>query len=769
MHAGRSTTFTLIALLGCCAPASGVERGESLGLALEALRREGLQVIFSSALVRPELHVDVDPGEGSPEEIARRILAPHGLALRSVRPGLFSVVRAAPGASERAPATPGSASSPATPDSGEPLYEVDVYASRYVIDQSVPEASLATISRDELQALPGLNEDVLRATRFMPGTASSPVTARPHVRGGREDEVALFFDDAPLFEPFHYKDVQGLLGILAPETISRVDFFSGVFPAQYGNRLSGVLDIAPRTGSPEGYNAIGASVLYTHAITQGRMASRPIEWLASIRRGNLDLVTELTGRESETEPHFLDALARVQADVGTRNTLTAGFLLLDDFLRANLDGGAERGDFDYRDSTAWVGWRLRATDTTELHTTVSRTERHTHREGTLNRDAVAVGTLSDRRAFDTTTARVEGRFRLSKALSLNTGVEWYDYLATYDNRRTSAFDPEFAALFGRPTALADATALEVDGEAYAAYASASLAISRRVQIDAALRWDAQRFGTFFKDDQVSPRFSAQYQLDPATLIRLSWGRMAQTQRPDELQVSDGEPGFHPAQRSTQTVLGIERQAGPRAFLRLEAYNRRVTHPAPAYENLLDPFALLPELEVDRVRVDPDTTRLYGIELSSRWQWNPFWSSWLSYTWSEATDHFGGTPVLRTWDQKHSVASGVAWTRAPWQLSANLDWHSGWRRNSVTATPSGLELAPRNADAWPDYFSLDVRASWLRPLSSGVLEVTAEIDNLTNRGNPCCVSYVIEPLGGLAASTSTWLPRIYLLGVTWQLP
>jgi len=767
MHAARSTAIGLIVLLGCCVPASAVEQGESLGLALEDLRREGLQLIFSSALVRPELRVDVAPGEGAPEEIARRILAPHGLALRRIRPGLFAVVRG--GTSERAPATPGAATGPAAPDSGEPLGEVDVYASRYVIDQSVPEASLAALSRDELEALPGLNEDVLRATRFMPGTAQSPVTARPHVRGGREDEVALFFDGAPLFEPFHYKDVYGLLSILAPETISRVDFFSGVFPARYGNRLSGVLDIAPRGGSPEGYNAIGASVLYSHAISQGRMASRPIEWLTSIRRGNLDLLTELTGRESETEPRFLDALARVQADVGTRHTLSAGFLLLDDALRANLDGGAERGDFDYRDSTAWVGWELRATDTTELHTTVSRTERHTRREGTLNRDAIAFGTLSDRRVFDTTTARVEGSFRLSDALSLITGVEWYDYFATYDNRRTSAFDPEFAALFGRPSALADATALEMDGEAYAAYTSAAVAITPRLRIDAALRWDAQRFGTFFSDDQFSPRFSAQYQLDPATVIRLSWGRMAQTQRPDELQVSDGEPAFHPAQRSTQTVLGIERQAGPRAFLRLEAYNRWVSHPAPAYENLLDPFALVPELEVDRVRVDPVNSRLYGIELSSRWQWTPFWSGWLSYSWSEATDHFGGTSVLRTWDQKHSVASGVAWTRAPWQLSANLDWHSGWRRNAVTRTPSGLELAPRNADAWPDYLSLDVRASWLRPLSIGVLEVTAEIDNLTNRDNPCCVAYEIEPAGGLAASTSAWLPRVYLLGVTWQFP
>src|SRR5690606_9237974 len=109
----------------------------------------------------------------------------------------------------------------------EPLYEVDVYASRYVIDEVMPASALAELSREELEALPGLNQDVMRVTRFLPGTASSPVSARSHVRGGREDELAVFFDGVQLFEPFHYKDVHSLLGMLDPDSISKIDFFSG--------------------------------------------------------------------------------------------------------------------------------------------------------------------------------------------------------------------------------------------------------------------------------------------------------------------------------------------------------------------------------------------------------------------------------------------------------------------------------------------------------------------------------------------------------------
>ncbi len=37
----------------------------------------------------------------------------------------------------------------------------------------------------------------------------------------------------------------------------------------------------------------------------------------------------------------------------------------------------------------------------------------------------------------------------------------------------------------------------------------------------------------------------------------------------------------------------------------EAFDRHITDPTPLYENIFDPFALLPELEADRVRVAPE--------------------------------------------------------------------------------------------------------------------------------------------------------------------
>ena len=151
---------------------------------------------------------------------------------------------------------------------------------------------------------------------------------------------------------------------------------------------------------------------------------------------------------------------------------------------------------------------------------------------------------------------------------------------------------------------------------------------------------------------------------------------------------------------------------------------------------------------------------------------------MSYSWSQATDRTGDIRALRTWDQKHTVASGLVWQPGAWQFSGNVNWHSGWRRNVLLQTgvpngaASGIELEPRNSSAWGSYFSLDLRTEWVRALSKGALHVYGEIDNLTNHANDCCVSYTVQssrPLASLSPRDSTWLPRLYLLGVTWQLP
>jgi hypothetical protein len=766
----KCAAFCVAILLLGANVARAVTLGQPLAAALSELRGAGLQLIFSSALIGTALRVNVDPGSGSPEDIARRILAPHGLALNAVHPGLFTVVKQSaetlPAHAAQQPET--RKSRPAEPSASLP--EVNVYASRYKIEAQQPAAS-AQFTRDDLDALPGLDEDVLRVARYLPGTASNALSARSHVRGGREDELAVLFDGVPLFEPFHFKDVQSLFGILDPQSISTVDFYSGVFPIRYGNRLSGVLDIRPRGWEGEDYNTLGASFLYTHALSQGRLESHPVEWLASARLGNAGLLARALERD-EVEPDFLDALGRLQLNLTDRASLALGGLLLDDGL--DIDLGDERAHIDSRDATGWLTWQLRpGEDGRELRVTLSRTERHTLRNGTVERLGSAQGAVDDKRFFDTTTARIEGALNLSDAVRLSGGLEGYDYEARYEYASTLTLDPVLAAAFGHTPALSRAENFTAAGQAYAAYLSTLWHLTARIVLDLGTRWDGQRFGADFSGSQLSPRLSLQFERDPATVMRLSWGRFAQTQRPDELAVQDGDRAFHPTQLGEQLVASVERRASRNTLVRVEAFDKRVNDVAPAHENLLDPATLLPELAVDRVTLNSTRSRAYGAELSLHWQLPPSWQAWSNYSWSQVEDRIGAAYVPRTWNQKHALSTGVAWAHGPWGLSGNAIWHSGWQSNELRLMPDGqVGLAPLNSRSWPDYLSLDLRGTWLRPLPRGALQVFLEINNVTNRNNLCCSEYrSVQSPAELTASreVSGWLPRIYLLGASWRLP
>lgn len=824
-------------LLAAGAVAHAIEVGEPLGAALDALARSGLNIVYSDALVTREMRVRAPPRPGPLAEVARELLAPHGLVLEPVQPGVYVVVRRSvdgeaavdlvvegadgrPARSARVTLQPGDhnaltdASGRArfgdlppglyeaeARDSaggaarlrgirvhrdeqwkgtlrlagrGESLVEVSVLASRYSFDQQSRFAPVE-FTREDLAVLPGLDEDALRVTRFLPGTATNGLSARAHVRGGRVDELGVYFDGVPLFEPFHFKDFLGLLGILDPATIGKLDFWSGVTPARYGGRLSGVLDITPRSYTGENHHEIGVSPLYAHALSQGRLESHPLEWLVAARKSTIEQVMKLA-EERAGEPAFLDVLARLSWRFDDGSDLAAGWLLLNDELTANLSDDSERAHARYRDGTGWLRGTWRLSPDTALRGIISRTERHTSRRGALARPGSGVGELLDRRFMDATTARLELAAARGR-MDLSLGAEMMDHDTSYEYRAAALFDPLLAAALARPAVLSRDLAFGAGGQSYAAYASAVIALSPQLDVDLGVRWDRQRYEPDFRASQWSPRLGFAWTPRADTTLRLSWGRLAQPERPDELEATDGESAYHAVQRATQAVGAIEHRLSNDVQLRVEAFDKRIHDVQPVYENLLDPVTLLPEIEVDRVRVAPLASRAYGAELTLRWEPRRTWSAWLSYSWSEVTDRFADSRALRTWDQRHSVVTGLAWTQGPWQLSGNVIWHSGWRENSlaVEGLPGGgarLVLSPRNANAWSDYFSFDARASWQHALPLGALQVYVELSNATDHANTCCTEYHLAVPGdpaSLVGERSTWLPRYALIGVTWSLP
>jgi outer membrane receptor protein involved in Fe transport len=740
--------------------------GDPLAAALADLERSGLTLIYSSVLVTPQLRVLADPGRGPAEAVARRLLAPHGLQLKPIRPGTFAIVRADP-----APSASPVVESPSPPAAADAeIEEISIYASRYRVSTQRADGA-AELKREDIEALPGLDQDVLRVTRYLPGTATNGVSSRPYVRGGRQNELAVYYDGIPLFEPFHFKDFQGLLGVLDPAVVGSLDFYSGVLPARFGDRLSGALDIVPRAAGADDTWVLGLSPLFASVVTSGKFDQHDIEWLGAARTSVVGLVLDdLDQRVGD--PDFSDALARFTLPVGENGRIVAGWMLLDDALDFHRGDESEIARASYRDGTTWVRGEFGLGDGWDLHAALSHTERHTTRRGSITRNH-SIGSVDDVRRHDASTARVEAQRRAGNSHWV-AGIEVQHYASEYEYRGEAAFDPRFAAAFGRPAQFSFAQDLDVEGPAYAAYLVDAWQVTQSLTLSAGLRWDAQRYDGF-SDSQLSPRLALEYDAGDRWRVRAAIGRMYQAERPDELQIQDAESVFHPVQRADQVVLSVERRIGRDWSLRVETFQKHIGDPLPIYENLLDALVPLPELEVDRVRVAPLASRAYGVESTLRWQPAERWAGWMAYSWTESEDEFEGFIRARTWDQRNAVNAGLSWTRRPWQLSGTVQYRTGWRRNAldlVDAATGGLELEPRNSLGYPRVVSVDLRATWTWPLPGSALHFYVDIGNAGNRQTPCCTGYSLSQQDGAWTLTQDYdstFPRYVLLGVNWEIP
>jgi hypothetical protein len=188
---------------------------------LVELRAGGLRIVYSSAVVDDSMVVETEPTGNDARSILDQIV---------VRPG--STV------SLRFDLVPVSVF----------LSEVIVTPSHFRLLGEQPE-SRQFLSREEVQQMPHAADDLYRAVKRLPGAAGGDLTAKINVRGGDQDELLVILAGVELYEPFHLKDFQSVFSIIDSEAVGGVDFLTGGFPVEYGDRMSGVMDISVATPS----------------------------------------------------------------------------------------------------------------------------------------------------------------------------------------------------------------------------------------------------------------------------------------------------------------------------------------------------------------------------------------------------------------------------------------------------------------------------------------------------------------------------------------
>jgi hypothetical protein len=238
-----------------------------------------------------------------------------------------------------------------------------------------------------------------------------------------------------------------------------------------------------------------------------------------------------------------------------------------------------------------------------------------------------------------------------------------------------------------------------------------------------------------------------------------------------LQIEDGVTQFWKAQRADQVIVGYRQLVAGDVSLRAEIFHKKIRHVLPRFENLYNPLGIMPELQADRVRLEPERAGVSGIELSAdrsigAWNW------WLAYTLSEATDEIDGRDEARSWDQRHALQGGFGWSNEVWNFSMAGSAHSGWPTTDLSLDENGNAVpGQRNALSLPTFASIDLRLSRRFDVRHGSLLMFVELSNALNRHNVCCIDWDIDEDGSgnpvLENSPDYWMPLLPAIGILWE--
>lgn len=148
--------------------------------------------------------------------------------------------------------------------------------------------SMSTAQMKKLPALMG-EVDVLKAMQLLPGVqAAGEGNAGFYVRGGGPDQNLILLDEAPVYNTGH---LFGFFSVFNADAIRDVTLIKGGMPANYGGRLSSVVDVTMKEGNNKNYEVEGGiGAIASRLSIQGPIQKEKSSFMISARRTYLDVI-----------------------------------------------------------------------------------------------------------------------------------------------------------------------------------------------------------------------------------------------------------------------------------------------------------------------------------------------------------------------------------------------------------------------------------------------------------------------------------------------
>lgn len=162
-------------------------------------------------------------------------------------------------------------------------------------DANVKNAQMGkfNLPMEQIKSIPAfLGEvDLLKTVQFLPGIRNAGEgSAGIYVRGGGPDQNLILLDDAPVYNTGH---LFGFFSIFNADAIKNVSLIKGGMPAQYGGRLSSVLDVSMKEGNNQKLQVdAGLGVIASRLSIQGPLKKNRASFILSGRRTYIDALVK---------------------------------------------------------------------------------------------------------------------------------------------------------------------------------------------------------------------------------------------------------------------------------------------------------------------------------------------------------------------------------------------------------------------------------------------------------------------------------------------
>ncbi|AXY75508.1 hypothetical protein D3H65_16655 [Paraflavitalea soli] len=612
-------------------------------------------------------------------------------------------------------------------------------------------------------AMGGSEPDVLKSLQFLPGIQSAAEgTTNLSVRGGSYDQNLILLDEAPVYNPTHSL---GFFSAFNTDALKDVAIYKGVFPAQYGGRLSSVIDIRMKEGNNKQHALTGGIGLIASRLTwEGPIKKERSSFMISGRYSNTGALLNTAYRlkvidagTSRNKVSFYDLNAKFNTALGRRDHLyLSAYTGYDNFYLLPLDMETRT---NWGNTTVTARWNHVFNTRLFANTSLLYSQyKYTHIMLDSARD------FSWRASLKEVTLKTDFDWSTNKnsLLKFGAGISTQDVLPGKTISVTDHKPDQRISLNNRRSAqvfvylnheqkinkrISVSYGIRATG-----FAALGDALVYQYNADTSLVTDSTYYGkgkiitSYFG---AEPKATARVLLSATASLKLAYGRNYQFQHlltnssvglPTDLWMPSNTH-FKPQYSDHYSAGVFKTFAGEAWETSMEVYYRQ-SHNVIDYRDNADLF-LNDKIET---QVLTGQAKGYGVELLVKKN-KGVSRGWISYTWSKATRQIDGVNngdwYPASYDRRHNLSIVYNQTLSKrLSLSANWVFRSGNRATVPLGTYAfngirSLYYSTRNGYSLPAHHRLDLSASWqsrIKAIKQFEGEWVISVYNVYNRRN-----------------------------------